>query len=234
MPKPSSNWKVKPHLINASKASNAALIQTVKNSRCDAIVASTIAPTTHSKWGGGRPARDVQKWVATMNNWFFWLIIGLISIVGGFLALFNPLAASIAVEQLAGWFFLIVGILQIISAFRQAGWGAAIWAGLIGLLGAFVGISLLQNPLSGVISLTMLVGILFAVVGIAKIIMAMRIRATRFFGLILISGIISLVLAIMIFANFPVSAVTVLGILLAVELISNGVSLVALSMTTRG
>jgi uncharacterized membrane protein HdeD (DUF308 family) len=166
-----------------------------------------------------------------MKNWLFWLIIGLISIVGGIIALFNPLAASMAAERLAGWIFLIVGLLQIFSAFRERGWAASIWAGLIGLLGVVVGVSLLQNPLAGVVSLTVLVAILFLIVGISKIIMAMQIRGARFFWLVMLSGIISIVLAVMIFANIPVAAATVLGILLAIELISNGASLIALSLT---
>jgi uncharacterized membrane protein HdeD (DUF308 family) len=165
-----------------------------------------------------------------MKNWLFWLIIGLISIAGGVIALFNPLAASIAAERLAGWIFLVVGLLQIFSAFRERGWAASIWAGGIGLLGVFVGISLLQNPLAGVVSLTVIIAILLLIVGISKIIMAMQIRGTRFFWLVTLSGVISLVLAIMIFANFPVAAATVLGILLAIELISNGASLIALSL----
>lgn len=168
-----------------------------------------------------------------MRNWFFWLIIGLLSVIGGILALFNPLAASIAVEQLAGWAFAILGVLQIISAFRQTGRGASIWAGMIGALGVFVGVSLLQNPLSGLVSLTVVVAILFAVTGVAKVVMAMQIRTSRFFWLVLGSGLVSLGLAIAIFANFAMAAATVLGVLLAIELISNGVSLVALAMTLR-
>lgn len=168
-----------------------------------------------------------------MKNWFLWMIVGIISIIGGFLALANPLAATITAEKLAAWIFLFVGILQIVSAFQAEGFGAKIWAVLGGLVGIFVGISLLYNPIGGIITLTMLVGILFLVVGIAKTIMSFSLRGTGFFWPVLLSGLLSLLLAFMILSNFPASAVSILGILLAVELISNGIALVFLSLQRK-
>ncbi len=168
-----------------------------------------------------------------MKNWLLWLLVGVISILGGLLALFNPLSATLAAEKIAGWVFLIVGLLQIASAFREQAFGATLWAGLLGVLGLFVGISLLANPLAGAVSLTALIAILFAVVGVAKIVMAFQVRHTRFFLLVLASGVISLLLALLIYSNFPSAAARILGLFLAIELLSNGASLVALSLTRR-
>lgn len=58
-----------------------------------------------------------------MKNWFLWLLAGVVSLIGGFIALANPLATTLAVEQLAGWMFLVVGLLTILSAFGSQGWG---------------------------------------------------------------------------------------------------------------
>ena len=72
-----------------------------------------------------------------------WIILGVISILAGVLALANPMAATLAAEQIAGWGFLIVGVLQIFLAFRAEGWGARIWAILVALAFILLGIALL-------------------------------------------------------------------------------------------
>lgn len=158
-----------------------------------------------------------------------WIVVGAISILAGIFALANPLAATLAAEQVAGWGFLIVGILQIVAAFRAEGWGGRIWAILIGIAFLLLGISLLKNPLHGIVTLTVAAGILFMATGIFRVVMSFSLRGTPAFWMVLLSGALAIVLALMIFGNFPASAVTLLGVLLAVELISNGVSIIALS-----
>ena len=158
-----------------------------------------------------------------------WIILGVISILAGVLALANPMAATLAAEQIAGWGFLIVGVLQIFLAFRAEGWGARIWAILVAIAFILLGIALLGNPLEGIVTLTVLAGILFMATGIFRVIMSISLRDTGAFWLVLLSGLLAILLAVMIFGNFPASVVTLLGVLLAIELISNGVSMIALS-----
>jgi uncharacterized membrane protein HdeD (DUF308 family) len=169
-----------------------------------------------------------------MRHWLIWLMIGIISILGGIFALANPIAATIAAERIAAWLFLILGILQVLEALRDVGTRARIWTLLGGIAAVFVGVSLLANPLAGVLPLTLLVALLFLAEGLVKLVVSFGMRGTQYFWPVLLSGVISIVLAVMILSNFPASAVTVLGLLLAVELISNGVSLVAFSLARRG
>lgn len=166
-----------------------------------------------------------------MGGRILWIIIGVLAILAGILALANPLAASLTAEQIAGWSFLFIGLLQFFAAFRREGWGPRIWAILVGLAFVVLGILLLGNPLAGMVSLTLMVASMFLVTGIFKLVMAFSIQGTNGFWLVLLSGAVSVLLAIMIFGNFPASAASILGILLAVELISSGVSMIALSGT---
>lgn len=158
-----------------------------------------------------------------------WLVVGIISILGGIFALFNPLSATLAAEQLAGWFFLFVGVLQFFVLFRTPSTGGKALAALGGVIGLLLGFELLREPLQGILTLTMVVAILFIATGIVRTVVAFGLRGTSAFIPVLISGIISIVLAIMIFSGYPQSATFILGVLLAVELISNGVSLVMYS-----
>lgn len=163
-----------------------------------------------------------------MSSRILWIIMGVISIIAGIFALANPLAATLTAEQLAGWAFLIIGIIELIAAFRDTSSGK-IWAILLGVAFILLGISLLANPLAGVISLTLAVATLLLVAGVFKVIWSFQLRGTGAFWLVLLSGLLSLLLAIMIFGNFPASALSILGILLAIELISSGASMIALS-----
>ncbi len=168
-----------------------------------------------------------------MGGRILWGLFGLISIAGGVLALMNPFGATLAATVIAGWMFILIGALQIIGTFTDKDAIGKIWMILLGVLAIWVGISILQHPLAGMISLTMVVAISFLVAGVFKLILAFSLEDRRFFWLILLSGAVSVLLAIMIFSNFPQAAATVLGILLGIELISNGATLLAVSMSAR-
>jgi uncharacterized membrane protein HdeD (DUF308 family) len=133
-------------------------------------------------------------------------LFAVISLIGGVMALLNPFAATMAATLLAGWTFALVGILQIVQAFQDKGWGGFVWALLFGILTLVVGLSLIFNPLAGMVSLTLLVAVLF---------------------------LIMVALGIMILADFPASAAAILGILLGVELLSNGVLFLFVALGLR-
>ena len=82
-------------------------------------------------------------------------------------------------------------------------------------------------------SLTLLVTILFAASGIARLITSFQMRATAFFWPMLISGALTLLLVGYIGANFFEVAPGLLGVLLGIELIFNGIGLVVLAFFLR-
>ncbi|MFV0386586.1 HdeD family acid-resistance protein [Paracoccus sp. (in: a-proteobacteria)] len=166
-----------------------------------------------------------------MSGRIMWIVIGALSILAGILALANPLAATLTAEQLAGWAFLIVGALQAYAVFRGQVWGGRVWAILLAVALILLGVMLLARPLVGIVTLTLVVASMFFVSGVVKIVLSFSLRGTGAFWMLLLSGALSVLLALMIFGNFPASAATILGILLAVELISDGVSMIALSGT---
>ena len=162
----------------------------------------------------------------------FWMLLGILSIVGGIFCFLNPLSATVAATTIAAWLFLAVGILQVIGSFREDGFGSKIWSILLGVLAIFVGYSIFQNPLASVFALTTVVALAFLGGGVAKVLLAFTVENRKYFLVFLLSGAVSVILAIMILSNFPRSAVTVLGILLGIELLSNGVSMIAFGRST--
>ena len=166
-----------------------------------------------------------------MRYWYLWFGLGVLSVIGGILAMFNPFAASVTAEQLVAWFFLIGGILQIVAVFQVEGGGAKLWAGFLAVVYIWMGITLLANPLSGLLTLTFVAAILFMASGIAKIFYAFSMKDYKW--LMILSGAVSVILSIMIFTNYPGSAVVSLGILLAVELLTTGVGLMTFALALK-
>lgn len=168
------------------------------------------------------------------RGWGWLAFLGVISIIGGILALINPFAATLTAAMLAAWTFLLFGVLSLVQTFQASDRGAAfLWNLLIAVLMIALGISLIFRPLEGIISLTVLVAVMFIVLGIAKFFYAFGLRPLQGWGWMLVSGIISFVLGIMILADLPVAAASILGILLAIELLSNGLFMLLVALGLR-
>ncbi|WP_113913570.1 HdeD family acid-resistance protein [Roseovarius dicentrarchi] len=168
-----------------------------------------------------------------MNNWLLWLIAGILSLLGGVFALANPVAATLTATVIAGWMFALIGALTVISAFSDKGWGARLMAVVLGLILLILGVNLIGNPFQGTFSLTLIVGILLLVAGCFRMLLAFATENGRVRLVMVLSALISLALGGMILLSWPFSAMVALGVLLAVELISNGVSLIVLSLARK-
>lgn len=167
------------------------------------------------------------------RSWTWMAVLAVICIVGGFLALLNPFGATIFAVTLAGWVFLIQGVIQVIHAFRVRDWPGFIWSLGIGVLSLLVGVILVADPLAGAIPLTLLVAVLFLATGVAKIMFALSLKPASGWVWVLVSGLVSAALGVMILAGLPASATTILGLLLGIELVSNGVLFLFVALGLR-
>ncbi|PJK13138.1 hypothetical protein CO614_01855 [Lysobacteraceae bacterium NML120232] len=168
-----------------------------------------------------------------MASWIWWLIGGLLSLLTGILAFFNPFVASLTMEMLAAWGFVFSGVAILIAAFSGKGAGGSrFMTGLFGVMVLLLGVFLLYNPLGGLVGLTVLLAFMLILAGITRLMLGFAAQGGVRWALIF-SGVLSLLLACMIFMNFPQSAAVMLGVLLAVELISNGFSMLALAFAAK-
>ncbi len=168
-----------------------------------------------------------------MKHWVWMLLAGALSLLGGVVALLNPLAATLTAALLTGYVFIGVGVLLLLSVFGDDRWNSRLLSLVLGLVVLALGISVVGNPLEGVLSLTVAVAVLMLVIGVLRIVLAFGMPTTGLRLFLILAGIVSLVLGVMILSNFPYSAAVVLGILLAIELLSNGASLIALALAAR-
>lgn len=159
-----------------------------------------------------------------MKSSIWTLILGILMIAAGIFALMNPFPASLAVVVFAAWSFMILGVLQVISAFRDASGMSRLGLILLGIIMIWLGFVLRGNPIEGLITLTIVVALSFIASGIAKLFVGWQVRGVGLGGWIMLSGIISVILGVMFMNNILGAAPWVLGFMLGIELISDGVA----------
>jgi uncharacterized membrane protein HdeD (DUF308 family) len=163
------------------------------------------------------------------------LIEGIVLIVLGLIAIIVPPIATLAVEILFGWLFLVSGVMGLITTFWMRQAPGFWWALLSAVLGIGAGIVLLAWPLSGVLSLTLVLIVFFAIEGVATIMYALEHKRelSGRWGWMLASGIVDLIVAGVIFAGLPGTAAWAIGILVGINMIFGGSALIAMAMHAR-
>ena len=182
-------------------------------------------------------AESIGRAVASAihEHWVMFLIEGIILVLLGIAAIVLPPIATIAFTIIIGWIFLVSGILGLITTFwaRQAPgfW----WALISAIIAIAAGIVLLLWPISGAVSLTLVLIAFFVVEGIASILYAIehRNQLTGRWGWMLFSGIVDLILAAIIFSGLPGTAVWALGLLVGINMVFGGVALIGMAMAAR-
>lgn len=167
------------------------------------------------------------------ENWGWFVVLGIVSVVVGVLAIIFPLASSIATKFLLGWLLLIAGIAHIIHAFSAGNWKGFLADVLLGILFIVAGGWLAFFPIAGLLALTAFLAIVFMVQGIFEIIMAFQMRGVGGWGFILVSGIIALIAGFLVWRGLPFTAEWVIGVLAGINLISSGISYIMLALMGR-
>jgi uncharacterized membrane protein HdeD (DUF308 family) len=167
-----------------------------------------------------------------MKNSTKLIALGVVIALLGVIVLGNAALASLAMVTLTGGFLLIGGGIQIVGGFSVDGTGGKVFAWLMGALMVFLGWSFVANPLEGIVSLSMLILILLAAGGVLRIVFAWRVRTSPFFWPLLLSGALSVTLALYILSS-PEATMLLLGTLLGIEMIFNGFGLLSFGMHLR-
>ena len=195
---------------------------------------------------------QVRQAVATSlhEHWKLFLAEGIILVVLGLIAIVVPPIATLAVALLVGrlrvataedqallvgWLFLLSGIVGLITTFWMRNAPGFWWSLLSAVIGIAAGIVLLLYPLSGVLSLTLVLIIFFTIEGIASIMYALEHKRelSGRWGFMLASGIIDLIIAAIILLGLPGSAAWALGLLVGINLAFGGAALIAMALHAR-
>jgi uncharacterized membrane protein HdeD (DUF308 family) len=169
-------------------------------------------------------------------HWRLFLIEGVALLILGLLAIIVPRVATVALELLLGWLLLISGVIGLITTLRMRSAPGLGWAMVSAFLAIAVGLVLLWWPLSGAITMALILTVFFLIEGIASILYALdhRRELSGRWGWMLFSGITDLVLAGLIFLGLPGTAAWAIGLLVGINMIFGGSALIGMALRARG
>ncbi|HXN70712.1 MAG TPA: HdeD family acid-resistance protein [Bradyrhizobium sp.] len=172
---------------------------------------------------------------AVREHWKAFLIEGILLVVLGLAAIIVPPLASLAVTIFLGWMFLISGIAGLVLTFWARQMPGFWWSLISAVLGIAAGLILLIRPIQGVLSLTIVVGAYFLAEGVATIMYALEHRRelSERWSWMLFSGILDILIAAMIIAGLPGSAEWAIGLLVGINLLFGGASLIGVALAAR-
>lgn len=179
------------------------------------------------------PVEKLQHELAHLKShwWWFTLLGGLLALCG-IIAIAYPFASSVGVVVVLGTLMLIAGIAIIVSSFWTGTWSAFLVQLLIGILYSVVGLMMTEAPGKAAGALTLLVAAMFVIAGIFRMVAAITLQFPQW-GWVLLNGAVALLLGIMVFKQFPESAIWLIGTLFGVDLLFNGWTWIMLSLQVR-
>jgi len=173
----------------------------------------------------------MREAVKRYSLWY--LIEGVLLVIAGMLAIIYPVISSAAVIVLLGWLLIVSGLLQGMSLIG-ARHVPHFWLQLISvILAVLVGFLFLRDPAQGMVTIALLLIVFFMMEGISKVVFALTIRPFPNWGWVLGSGLVGILLSLILWANLPVTAVWLIGVLLGVNLISVGAAIAYLAWQVR-
>src|ERR1700742_915495 len=151
------------------------------------------------------PAEQAGRAVARSihEHWGLFLAEGIILVLLGLIAIIVPPIATLAFTIIIGWIFLISGILGLVTTFIARSAPGFLWLLISAIIAIAAGVVLLLWPISGSVSLTLVLIAFFVIEGIVSIMYAIEQRSqlTGQWIWMLISGIIDIILAVIILSG---------------------------------
>ena len=184
--------------------------------------------------------QDIAKLQSEMTatvreHWKAFLIEGILLVLLGLAAIILPPLASLAVTIFLGWMFLITGIAGLALTFWARQMPGFWWSLISAVLAVAAGVILLAMPVQGTLTLTIVVGAYFLAEGVATIMYALEHRRelSERWSWLLFAGILDLLIAFVIVAGLPGSASWAIGLLVGINLLFGGVSLIGMALAAR-
>jgi len=161
------------------------------------------------------------------------IALSILMILAGVLAIVVPAAAGIAVTIFVGWLLVFSGVVHLVFAWHTRTTGGFLWELLVGAAYIMVGAYVLSHPVAGLASLTLALAIYLLAEAILEFVLSFRLRPMPGSTWLLIDGIVTLILAILIWRSWPSSTAWVIGTLVGISMLFSGVSRLMLSLAAR-
>jgi uncharacterized membrane protein HdeD (DUF308 family) len=161
------------------------------------------------------------------------IVLSVLMIAAGVAAIGVPVIAGVTVTAIIGWLLVFSGLLHVAFAWRARRAGAVLWEVLLGMVYGAIGFYLLASPVAGLASLTLAIAIYLLIEGVLEFVLSFQLRPAPGSGWLLVDGVITLVLAVLIWSTWPSSALWVVGTLVGISMFFSGITRLMLSMAVR-
>ena len=172
---------------------------------------------------------------AVKAHWKAFLFEGILLAVLGIAAMIVPPLASLAITIFLGWMFLISGIGGLFVTFWARNMPGFWWSLISAALAVLAGGVLLARPMQGVLTLTIVIGAYFLAEGVTSIMYALEHRKelSSRWSWLLVAGLMDLLIAFFIIAGLPGSAEWALGLLVGINLLFGGATMIGMALAAR-
>lgn len=167
------------------------------------------------------------------SHWLLFILLGGLLIAAGGVAIVVPAISSIAANEVLGLVLIFVGIVQIAQSGKMKGEAQFAWHLTLGVLAAVGGVFVYLNPFEGVVTLTILMAIVFALHGLTQIAFALRVRRLRGWSWFLLSGCVALLVAALLVMRLPYGHTFTPATVGGVSLLFAGWAYAAMALVSR-
>jgi uncharacterized membrane protein HdeD (DUF308 family) len=161
------------------------------------------------------------------------IVLSVLIMIAGFVAIALPFIAGIAFTLIVGWLLIFTGVVHIVFAFSAGRTRMAIWQVLLGIVYGFIGFYVLINPVAGLAGLTFAIAVYLLIEAVLELVLSFQLRPAAGSGWLLFDGIVTFILAAMIWSTWPSSAAWVVGVLVGISMLFSGMTRLMLSLAAR-
>lgn len=163
----------------------------------------------------------------------FFVVLGVLTLILGFVSMGAPMMTGLAVTILIGSLLLVNGIMQVFHGFKVHGAGPKTLAVVVGVFTVIAGGLILARPLFALTTLTLILAIFFIIEGVFTVAMAFQAKPQQGWGWLMFNGLVSVVLGILIWRQWPVSGLWAIGVLVGIRIFMSGFGMIFVGSATR-
>lgn len=161
------------------------------------------------------------------------ITLSILMIAAEVLGIILPPVAGIVATVFFGWLLIFSGLAHLVFCWNTRGTGALLWELLIGIAYLLIGAYLLLNPAAGLLAVTLGLALYLFAEGILELVMGFRVRGMPGSGWLFVDGIVTLILAILIWRTWPANAAWILGTLIGISMLFSGIARLMISLAAR-
>jgi uncharacterized membrane protein HdeD (DUF308 family) len=175
---------------------------------------------------------DFQGFAELRKNWGWFLALGILLVILGLFAISSSVFVTLLSVIFLGSLILIGGVAQLIYSFYAVKWSGFFLSLLAGILYTVTGFLMVRHPTIGALTLTLLLASFYTVSGVFRIIGSLTMRFQHW-GWLLFSGIVSLILGILIFSEWPISGLWIIGLFVGIDMLFIGWSWIIIALSAH-